>query len=166
MIQNYGPVEIVGSYASNLMTWRDIDLQFPLETTDDKQILFKIAKDIGVTFAVKRLVFNNHRLRDESPFDYGLYLGTQLIHENQHWKVDLWCVEPEHFERSMAEHRSQITALKNIDRAAILALKFALIERGDYRNTVWSVDLYNAMLEDGVRTTEDFDVWWQEHSGT
>lgn len=164
LLEKYGQVELVGSYASNLMTWRDIDLQFPLEDAEDKHTVFSLAKDIAVNFAVKRVVFNHHRLREEIPFDYGLYLGTHLIFQDESWKIDMWCVGPEDYEHTMIEHRAQIEALKSIDRKALLTLKLALMERGDYRNTVWSVDVYRAILEGNVRTNEQFDEWWKHLS--
>jgi hypothetical protein len=159
LLEKYGQVELVGSYASNLMTWRDINLQFLLEDAEDKATVFAMAKEIGVNFDVKRVVFNHHRLQEETPFNYGLYLGIHLLLRQKTWKIDIWCVGPKDFERTVAEHRAQIKALKSIDRHTILTLKFALIERGDYRNTIWSVDLYRAILEGNILTIEQFDEW-------
>jgi hypothetical protein len=44
-------------------------------------------------------------------------------------------------------------------RAAILQIEHAWADRGDSGTSVRSFDVYRSVLDDGVRTPEQFDLW-------
>lgn len=49
--------------------------------------------------------------------------------------------------------------LGHADRLAILRIKNDVCRRPEYRKQVRSIDIYTAVLEQGVRTVEEFDRW-------
>jgi hypothetical protein len=163
IIQAYGVVQFTGSYASNLMTWRDIDLNLRLNNEWDVDTMWMIGQRIGTKYEIVKMIYSNHRLRDDVRFDYGLYWGIHVLFRNEAWKVDLWGIEPSRFESVSVEHRQINEQLKNVERRVILELKKALMERGDYRDTVYGMDVYMAVIEGKAQSLDDFDAWWADH---
>ena len=92
-IASYGLTEVIGSYALDLMTWRDIDIQLPDE------------RDVN-RFEATMMSYANMFIRTDQDFPSGLYRGIRLLHRGQTWKVDLWGTVRENTPRKRAPSRS------------------------------------------------------------
>lgn len=51
------------------------------------------------------------------------------------------------------------------DRETILRIKKALAERLQTKGTISSTLVYEAVMDHGVRTVDEFESWHQEHAG-
>lgn len=86
----------------------------------------------------------------------GLYLGLRCRgRTGEQWNVDIWFVDEPDRQPDLAHVRDLPARLTDETRAAILSVKHARAGRPGYRS--W--DVYTAVLDDGVRTTADFEEW-------
>ncbi len=108
-IQRFGPTFLHGSVTLNLMVRRDIDIYVRLSNNLDITTFFAIGAAITQQFQVLKASYSNHFIRNYPGFDYGLFWGIQINHQNKKWKLDLWGHGPRHFD----EHCAQFEQLKN-----------------------------------------------------
>jgi hypothetical protein len=84
---------------------------------------------------------------------YTLYHQSE---DGSEWKIDLsiWISDPPHVERPPPA--DLIARLEDETRHAILWVKDHWYARPEYRMSVYSVDIYDAVLDHGVRTPGEF----------
>ncbi|MFD8708450.1 hypothetical protein ACFV1W_38715 [Kitasatospora sp. NPDC059648] len=157
----------VGSSALGLMVRRDLDVTVVCPRLD--QAVHERVAALGARLALHRRV-RQVRLRNdtgawnEDPDAYpdGLYLGLSYrspaegSREGRDWTLDLWFVDDPARQPDLAHLRDLPPRLTPGARAAILRIKHAWAQSPDYGRTVRGWDVYRAVLEDGVRTPEEF----------
>ncbi len=155
---HFGDPVIVGAMAYGLMVAPDIDLEV---YCDDPKIEsgFEVLKACAQHPRVRKARFSN-RL---DPPDMGLYWQLRYLHEDgEEWKVDMWSVRRDHPGPTSKELVVPIRqALTNQNRAIILGLKEqARLSPG---SNCGSIYIYQAVLEDGVRTWEELRGWLERN---
>ncbi|QVK17483.1 hypothetical protein KHQ81_11570 [Mycoplasmatota bacterium] len=162
ILNPYGKVIITGSYALDLMTWRDLDIFLEVENIKQSDIydiscrIFKAYKPIW--FETKDTFL------DESGCPKGYFIGFESkIINNKLWNVDIWFTSNEYIENHLTyiEHLKKKITPKN--KQLILMLKRLLIKEGYYGSQIFSVDIYQSVLEDQVSTLEEFKQWLLNH---
>jgi hypothetical protein len=92
--------------------------------------------------------------------DQGLYFQVRYRHESgEEWKVDMWLLAHDHpgpLSRDMVSPMRR--ALTDETREAILALKEWVLAGG---HPYTSIRIYQAVLEGGARTPEEFLAWFE-----
>ncbi len=153
-----GEAHVVGSVAMDLMmTHRDIDIHAYTPTLTVKDS-FAVMEHIAECPNVTRMKYRNLLATDEACMEWhawyagegGNELQLDIIHIQKGSRYDGY------FER-MAEHIK--AALTPETRLAILRLK----AETPCRTHVPGVEIYQAVLRDGVRTWADFAAWRKEH---
>ena len=151
--------EAVGSYVMRTMTWRDLDferVQDPPDWPRHWELGARLAK---IDWVWKFLCTDAYR--QPGGIDPGLYWGLRLSDPagGPIWKVDLWTARAEEFAK--ADRARWISLLTEETRVRILAIKEAVCELPEYRREMLSVHIYEAVLDGGVRGTEEFKRWWR-----
>ncbi len=155
----------VGSYVMKTMTWRDLDF----ERTDEKpdwqenwELGTKLAKIKWVWRLAAIDAYNDPRSTDE-----GYYWGVRASRpgEKDFWKLDLWTARREEFERGSPKRPLWERKLDEDKRYDILVIKEAVCNLPEYRNSILSVHIYEAVLDHGVRGIDEFREWWQKNYG-
>lgn len=149
----YHPV-LVGAAAYDLMVAPDLDLEVfcpgEPQVSDGFTVLAACAQLPGVTKASLSNLL-------ESP-DQGLYWQLRLVREGVSWKVDMWAMTQDHpgpLSSTLVEPlRARLTPA---ERAIILDLKQQLADLPDEHCP--SVQVYRAVLHDGVTTLAEFRRW-------
>jgi hypothetical protein len=158
-IQQTRPAIVCGSFVLDVMTWRDLD--FNVRLVDDSEISAFL--DIGVAiarrFQVLKASYENFLTRKVPGLDHGLYWGIQLEHKMQRWNLDLWGYGPVRFAEHRANSEQLQEALQGSDRATILRIKDVICREEGYCRETFSVDIYTAVLQAGVKTTQQFRDW-------
>ncbi len=165
-IQRVGPTCISGSVALNLMARRDVDIYVQLEHDLDISTFFEIGAAIAGQFPVLKASYSNHFIRNFPAFNHGLYWGIRLLYNGQPWKLDLWGHGPQHFSEHCAEFERLQRALQEIDPLIILRIKEAFRYQEGYLQTITGMDIYTAVLTADVRTSEQFQEWWNRRLPT
>jgi len=159
-----GRAEQVGSSVSGLMVWRDIDVGAvsPGLTTDQA---WEIMRPIIARREITRVSYANesgHLNTSARPYDDRHYF---VIHyetaTRDDWKIDVtfWVID------GPREHRARALALARLPhetRIAILWIKDVWHRLPTYPYQVGGTDVYDAVLEHGVRTPEEFDAYLRE----
>jgi hypothetical protein len=162
VLGSVGDPVVVGSTAMGLMTWRDLDITVVCPSLDKRQVL-GIAAELAGHQDVKALQYRNDTGRwNQEPDKYpdGLYLGL-CYHppDLPEWKLDLWFVDDPARQPDLGHLRTLPGRLTDDARLAILRIKTLWSARPQYGTSVRSWDIYTAVLDHGVRSTDEFDRW-------
>jgi hypothetical protein len=153
---------LVGSAAHGLMVWRDIDTTVVCQSLDKRPVL-AVAAELAAHPNVKDLRYRDDSGRwNENPAEYpdGLYLGLRYQPKAMpEWKLDLWFVDDPDRQPDLAHVRTLPARLNDESRLAILRIKTAWYTRPEYGKSVRSWDIYSAVLDHGIRDTDEFDRW-------
>jgi hypothetical protein len=152
--RRFGRPVLVGAVSFDLAVAPDIDMEVycpELRIEHGFQILTECALRPHVTAA--------QFLNALSTPDKALYWQLRYrADDDTEWKIDMWSA-PEDYALPRGEHFVQPMkeSLTDETRAAILALKEARAE--GRLPEIWSIDLYRAVLDGGVRTLDDMQQW-------
>ncbi|HVD19295.1 MAG TPA: hypothetical protein VNC63_11485 [Propionibacteriaceae bacterium] len=157
-----GPLEVTGSYVSGLMCWRDLD----------------VAALVGANYAprdVLRLISRLMDLPGVIGFDYrderADRTSTGLVKEERYhvpflleraagvWRLDLTLWLHDVHDNVTAWHRALRNAITSEQRAAVLRIKDVWFRLPSYPDQIGGFEIYTAVIENGVRTPEQFGGW-------
>ena len=190
ILNEYG-YQPVGSYAMRTTTWRDLDFELP-EDPPQRDIKWDFGSRLAGTGWCVRLQFEDFyrqelpeplrfRPAPESPAvldrllcECGLYWGARVLDparrepaavgSPQVWKLDMWSAPSSVFAAG-AERREQWARLLTDEaRSYVLAIKEAVCHEPDYRKTMLSVHIYDAVLHCGIRDAAAFRQWWEANA--
>jgi hypothetical protein len=157
MVQEIGELFYTGSYALDLMTWNDIDMQVvikegiePIETFAN---LFKqIAKTPG--FIEAQMIHFQGNYKPKMP--RGLYLGIKIDCPDLGgiWKLDLWSLAKPDFEKNRSLIETLKARLGPHNRDLILELKHEMMSGSERVPQMGSHFLYQAILLEGIQDKE------------
>ena len=157
-----GPLLAAGSFVSGLMAWREVDVMVLVGEGFSPEDVLRLLQRIVGRPGVTGLEYRDERgprcetgqVRDER-----YHVPITVDRDGGPWQVDLtlWLHDPHHnVTRWHEELRERITAEQ---RLAVLRIKDVWHRRPDYPDQVGGLDIYTAVLEDGVHTPEQFADW-------
>jgi hypothetical protein len=165
ILQKYGLPYVSGSYALDLMTWRDLDIYLEAEGLSVERF-FELGSRLANRLAPPRMHFRNERIAQTQGLPHGLYWGVYFdLSDRQSWKVDIWCVEREECHRLLSHVGSLLEKLTPDNRQVILAIKSECWNHPEYRRGFSSNDIYTAVLDDHVSTLEQFREYLKAKKG-
>lgn len=158
LLSRHGEVTRVGSAATGLMAQPDIDIGVLCEPWSADGA-FLAARQLASHPRVRKLEFVNEAgAFKPRGLDEGYYWGVRYrAHGGTEWKLDIW-FWPRHAAASDVEHAAAIRArLTPETRIAILWLKDLARTPDTFGpSSVPSIDIYDAVLDHGVRTPAAF----------
>jgi hypothetical protein len=165
MLAVLGQPEQIGSSVSGLMVWRDIDVTVRCQDVTLAQV-WDALRPLLRNRRVTRLSYSNEtgaRSPTGEPADQRFYF---VIHyeaaEGTEWKIDisLWTTDaPRAHLAQLAELERRLTAET---RLAILWIKDVWHRLPVYPDEVGGSEVYDAVLEHGTRSPDDFDAYLRE----
>jgi hypothetical protein len=165
ILQKYGEVKVGGSYILNLMTWRDLDIYL----VNDKLAVasfFELGKQMAEILSPVKMHYRNERISKSKSLPEGLYWGTYLGDERKDsWKIDVWCLpyaQWKNLNKGSEQIKSQLTPR---NRKIILEIKERCWRQPAYRFDFTSIDIYDAVLEQGITNYKDFAGFIKKHKG-
>ena len=169
LLEAVGRPVVVGSATLGLMVWRDIDFNVMCADLDVDRV-FAAVRPLASHPCIKRLRYMNER----GPFNdtgrpepegyyWGVHYFTGGTNAGDHWKIDLWFLPEGSPRPELALIERCARELTPETRLAILRIKDVWCERPAYRHTVLSVDIYDVLLDHGVRTPAEFAAYLREH---
>ena len=157
-----GPLLATGSYVSGLMCWRDLDIMMlagPDFAPDD--VLRLLQRVVGIPGVV------GFGYRDErgprSPtgqvHDERYHVPIALLRGNGEWRIDLSLWLHDVHANVTAWHEALRDRITAEQRAAVLRVKDVWHRLPSYPDEVGGLDIYTAVVGEGVRTPEEFGGW-------
>lgn len=151
MLSPYGTVDVSGSYKTELMVWRDIDIGVTPKLSKDD--LWEAAQKILDIPHINQITIQDNSNKENPNVPDGYYLGVKYGSGGNVWKIDIW------FADFLAQNEYDETVKMRLDeekRRIILEIKNQVFENPKYRKVFFSVDIYNAVLDAGVTNLEEF----------
>lgn len=150
----FGRPIIVGAIAYDLVFDYDIDMEIycpTLRIEDGFQVLSDCSRKSNL---VRGCSFQNHL---NGP-DGALYWQFSVSYKGHYWKIDMWSAPEDYaLPRSETFVGPMVRALTPDTRKAILSLKWHRSQ--DPTLQCPSIDLYRAVIQDGIRTPDGFREW-------
>jgi len=157
----------VGSYVMRTMTWRDLDFERSQEPPDWNDH-WRIGNNIShLGFVWKFSCVDAYADPRNGGKDLGLYWGIQLDYPKggPTWKIDLWTARQSEWEPILPERLKWMRKLTDGTRHHILEIKDSVCHLPEYRQTLLSVHIYEAVLDCDLRTLDEFLEWWKAKYG-
>ncbi|MFO7973842.1 MAG: hypothetical protein R6V12_04330 [Candidatus Hydrogenedentota bacterium] len=154
ILRGYGKVHFTGSYALDLMAWRDIDVQLVLfEMWDPLDAFFALGHQIAKLRGVFHMTFDNHLRRPAPHLSAGLYWGIRMIDPDTdaEWNIDVWAVDDAHAQQNDGLMQRIRAALDDDARRRLLDFKHAFLTKDGRTLPFSSTPLYEAVLFEGLR---------------
>ncbi|MGG4092368.1 hypothetical protein [Paenibacillus lautus] len=156
----------VGSSALGLMVWRDLDMTVICSRLN-QQLIAQIASELMLHAGVWELKFINDTgvYNTDPAYPDGLYIGLKYkSQQGKEWKMDIWFVDEPERQPDLKHIVTMPEQLTQERREAILQIKSDWASRDEYGKTVRSFDIYTAVLEENIRTPEQFQAWLGQRS--
>jgi hypothetical protein len=165
LVADVGPLLVTGSFVSGLMCWRELDVMvFTGSDFSPEDVMALLGRIVGRT-DVTGLDYRDERgprcvtgqLRDER------YHATLTLEQAGRWQIDLtlWLHDlHRNVTRWHEELRERITAEQRI---AVLRIKDHWYRQPGYPHRVGGLDIYTAVLDEGIRTLDQFAAWLAQH---
>jgi len=165
VLGEYGKSVITGSYALNLMTWRDLDIYLANDEMTERRF-FDLGGEIAWRLKPHRMHYGNTRIEEVPGLPSGLYWGIYTASGLPDvWKIDLWWTESARIRSSQQELDQLKCAIDEDKRRKILVIKDRVCKSPEHRRTIFSVDVYRAVIEDSVDSIGGFSEWLRAKKG-
>ena len=156
----------VGSYAMQTMTWRDLDFERMVDEPDWAEH-WTLGQAIAGTGWVWRFSCVDAYRDKADPNGPGYYWGLRASDPGggPTWKLDLWTGRPSEFAPALELRARWMSLLTEGRRLDILAIKEAVSSHPEYRKSMLSVHIYQAVLERRIKGVDAFLDWWRSAYG-
>ena len=151
LLGEYFNVYYTGSFAYDLMCWRDIDIVLEL-----KENSYSINDIYGKVFTklITKDGITEIDYKDGSSFEIrrglpkGHYLGFDIYDNSvsDKWKIDTWLLDKQYFQKSRKLDHDMGLKLNSQNREKIIRLKFAYMNNSGRIPSLVSYYIYDAVL--------------------
>lgn len=157
-----------GSYVTGLMVWRDLDVSVTAPGKTSQQA-YETMLPVLTHPDVALVRYRNEagaRNPTGNPDDERYFFASYVWVEGQEWKIDIsfWLSRVPRAERLSPDRI--ILRLTDETRLAILWIKDVWHKRPEYMTTISSADIYDAVLDAGVRTPDEFEAFLAQRAAT
>ena len=160
-----GPLAVTGSYISQLMCWRDLDVMLLVGADYHPRDVLRLISRLMELRGVIGFDYRDERTQ-RSPTghvrDERYHLPFLLEHGAGVWRLDLSLWLHDLHENVTAWHEALGDSITDNQRAAVLRIKDAWYRLPIYPDQIGGFEIYTAVIEDGVRTPEQFGGWLAE----
>jgi hypothetical protein len=166
VVADIGPMLLTGSYVSGLMCWPDLDIMVHVGAGFSPRDVLRLLRNIVERPGVVGFDYRDER-GERSPTgtarDERYHVPIALSRDDRMWRVDLtlWLNDP-HLNLT-AWHENLRDTVTAEQRGAILRIKDVWHRSPNYPDQIGGTEIYTAVLDDGVRTPEEFGTWLTAH---
>lgn len=157
-----GPLEVMGSYISNLMCWRELDVGLLVGPDYGPQDVLHLITRVMELPGVVGFDYRDERA-DRSPTglvkEERYHVPFRLDRDSGSWCLDLSLWLHDLHENVTAWHEALRESITDEQRAAVLRIKDVWFRLPSYPDQIGGQDIYTAVIDDGVRTPEQFRRW-------
>jgi hypothetical protein len=155
-LSGFGKPIIVGSVALGLMTWHDIDIDCEMPGNLKEEDFWEAARYLLTLEQVRLITLVDNRQSIEKNRPQSMYIGAKYqAVDGAIWKIDIRFVS-EQYAIAQKYLESISSKLTKENRKAILEIKNVVALDSRYRIEISSVDIYKAVLDEGIMDLEGF----------
>jgi hypothetical protein len=166
ILNKYGSPFPTGSFLLGVMTWRDLDIYLESNNITESRF-FQLGGEAAAALKPQKMHYKNEFLAREPNLPVGFYWGiyvTGLV-SHEEWKIDLWAIDSEQRKSFQKEIEKLQTKLNTDNRLTILEIKNHFYTHPDYRRKFGSVDIYRAVIDQGIKSVSGFAKWLEKDRG-
>lgn len=157
-----GKVEYVGSLSYQLLVLRDIDINvFVIDPLKELDKINDAANSLIKNDAVRKISVLKHGYNyppDEGK-PLGIYVGIEVVHENNLWKIDSWFLTKKAAENEALGLKVLEATEQQHDLMLLLKAQLHEVNRYGPKKEYYSADIYRAVHFGDVSTIEELDAW-------
>jgi hypothetical protein len=158
-----GRLAVTGSYVSELMCWRDLDVMLLVGPRySPRDVVQLISRAIERLEGVVGFDYRDERA-GRSPTghvrDERYHLPFLLERGAGIWRLDLTLWLHDLHENLTSWHLALRDSMTDEQRAGVLRIKDASFRLPSYPDQISGFEIYTAVMEEGVRTPEQFRGW-------
>jgi hypothetical protein len=166
VVSDIGPMALAGSYVSHLMCWRDLDVMLlvgagysPRDVLKLISRLMELPGAVGFDYRDERA----HRSPTGEVRDERYHVPFLLERAAGTWRLDLTLWLHDLHRNITAWHEALRDSITDEQRAAVLRIKDVWFRLPSYPDRIGGFEIYTAVIDDGVRTPEQFSGWLADH---
>lgn len=156
LLSKFGEFKIVGSMSYKLMTWRDIDIDVVFDHDPTDADFWEILRELFRNKQIRSFTLVDDREIVTANRPKSIYIGLKFEDEKQEiWKIDIRLINKKYVATDAIEKliKAKLTPEK---KQRILEIKSAVDDNPKYHKEFQSVDIYEAVLENGIENPQDF----------
>lgn len=156
LLEQFGEVILGGSYSYDLMVDRDLDFGLAVSsiTPEMRAEIVKTFAKQSWAYKVKIVDRVNFKPLSHLEAPRGLFLGLTIPFPDERWNIDVWFMVAEHVGKDPLAKRMESATEEQKD--VMLDIKYALMKSGQKEKGTTSAEIYKAVLDKGVLSTEEF----------
>jgi hypothetical protein len=162
ILAEIGPLALAGSYVSELMSWRELDVMIrvgadysPREVLQLISRLMELPGVVGFDYRDERA----HRSPTGQTRDERYHIPFMIDRRAGIWRLDLTLWLHDLHQNITAWHESLRDSITDDQRAAVLRIKDVYFRLPSYPDQISGLEIYTAVIEDHVRTPSQFGGW-------
>ena len=156
LLEQFGIVGLGGSFAYDLMVDRDLDFGVAV-----REVTPEVRAKIASIFVSQSWAYGIN-MTDRVNFEpvsnlgapRGLYLGLTIPFPKERWNIDVWFIVTDKL--PVDEMAQMIAKATQEQKDNILQIKYDLLKSYNKEKGVTSAEVYRAVLNKGIKTTEGF----------
>ena len=162
ILAEIGPLALAGSYVSELMSWRDLDVMLrvgadysPRDVLQLISQLMDLPGVVGFDYRDER----GHRSPTGQSRDERYHIPFMIDRGAGIWRLDLTLWLHDLHRNLTAWHESLRDSITDDQRTAVLRIKDVWFRLPNYPDQISGLEIYTAVIEDDVRTPSQFNGW-------
>ena len=162
ILAEIGPLALAGSYVSELMSWRDLDVMLrvgpdysPKDVLQLISQLMDLPGVVGFDYRDERA----HRSPTGQSRDERYHIPFMIDRGAGIWRLDLTLWLHDLHQNLTAWHESLRDSITDDQRSAVLRIKDVWFRLPNYPDQISGLEIYTAVIEDDVRTPSQFNGW-------
>jgi hypothetical protein len=165
-LTDVGPVLLAGSFVSGLMVWPELDVMVCASPTFTPAAVLRLLRRFVDLPGVVGFDYRDER-GPRSPTgtarDERYQVVIALARNDRRWRIDLtiWLNDPH--SNVTAWHEALRDTVTAEQRSAILRIKDVWHRLPGYPDSVGGLQIYQAVLDDGIRSPQQFAGWLAAH---
>lgn len=161
ILESYGRVKMVGSYAANLMVSGDIDIEVIGGPYDLNQIMEVQRILVNRKYFDSFLFIDIQSLKPRG-LPYGYYIGPRKLINDEKWSLDIWFLTPDESARQHDVRRLLISEEDVNEEERMLILKAKQLSKS-MEQPISSQKIYCWVLKEGVSTSRELEQQMLTH---
>ncbi|MCH9811281.1 hypothetical protein K0U07_00795 [bacterium] len=152
LFSSFGEVLFAGSFAMDLMIWKDIDLNIVVDSEKIEEVTKDLVMQLLDNSAVQRIkVYRDLHDKYAGKMPKGIYVGLLV----DGWKLDIFVVDRAASEETRVKTEKVRQKLTDSSRRIILEVKEALLLPSGRTPKFSGKHIYEAVLEKGLSSKEE-----------
>lgn len=160
LLSSVGDPKITGSMTLSLMVWPDIDIDVFVMQYPHRDRIIQLLEKLSHNSNMFEFRITDNTKKIVSHYPQGFLLQMKAFINEKVWQFDIWFIQRVDRDETFTEQIQK--NLTDEKRTFILHIKESVSKLPQYNKTVFSINIYKAVIEDNIKNVEEFKNYMQE----